>query len=178
MREQGFRWSGNLSAWYLPRPWTFSTRNQRVTGLTASLRQARRSFTMRNQPPAPGTAPDSPPEPVPAGELKPPQPQDQESLDSPAPTADAHAGTGKTAQAGAAQDEAARAAPGSDAARAGTTASPATTGQAPDTTGAPGEARRPPEGSSPALEQGRRTVPHSRTGLLPPGSNPLPEQAR
>ena len=68
MREQGFRWSGNLSAWYLPRPWTFSTRNQRVTGLTASLRQARRSFTMRNQPPAPGTAPDSPPEPVPAGE--------------------------------------------------------------------------------------------------------------
>ena len=54
LRKQGFRWSGNLNAWYLPRPWTFSTRNQRVTGLTASLRQARRSFTMRGQPPAPG----------------------------------------------------------------------------------------------------------------------------
>ena len=68
LRKQGFRWSGNLNAWYLPRPWTFSTRNRRVTGLTASLRQARRSFTMRSQPPAPGAADGSPPEPVLAGE--------------------------------------------------------------------------------------------------------------
>ena len=170
LREQGFRWSGNLSAWYLPRPWTFSTRNQRVTGLTASLRQARRSFTMRNQPPAPGTAPDSPPEPVSAGELKPPQPQDQESLDSPAPTADAHAGTGKTAQAGAAQDEAAPAAPGSDAARAGTTASLATTGQEPDATGAPGEAAA--GGQQPGTGTGAKDGPAQRDGTLTPGQQP------
>ena len=67
LHDHGFRWSGSLSAWYLPRPWTFSTRNRRVTGLTVSLRQAHRSFTMRTQPPATtgtGTG-DSSPEPLP-----------------------------------------------------------------------------------------------------------------
>ena len=53
LHDHGFRWSGNLNAWYLPRPWTFSTRNRRVSSLTADLRQAHRSFTMRTQPPAP-----------------------------------------------------------------------------------------------------------------------------
>ena len=54
LHNHGFRWSGNLNAWYLPRPWTFSTRARRVGSLTADLRQAHRSFTMRSQPPAPG----------------------------------------------------------------------------------------------------------------------------
>ena len=54
LHNHGFRWSGNLNAWYLPRPWTFSTRARRVGSLTADLRQAHRSFTMRTQPPAPG----------------------------------------------------------------------------------------------------------------------------
>ena len=64
--DHGFRWSRNLNAWYLPRPWTFSTRSGRVSGLTVSLRQTNRSFTMRSQPPAPSSADDSPPEPLPA----------------------------------------------------------------------------------------------------------------
>ena len=53
LHEYGFRWSRTLNAWYLPRPWAFSTRDRRVTGLTASLRQAGRTFTLRDQPPAP-----------------------------------------------------------------------------------------------------------------------------
>ena len=59
--NHGFRWSGNLNAWYLPRPWTFSTRRRRVSSLTADLRQAHRSFTLRTQPSAPSGADDSPP---------------------------------------------------------------------------------------------------------------------
>jgi len=65
LRQQGFKWSGNLNAWYLPRPWTYSTRNRRVDGLTAGLRQARRSFTTRSQSPASEGADDSPPDPRP-----------------------------------------------------------------------------------------------------------------
>ena len=61
LHNHGFRWSGNLNAWYLPRPWTFSTRNRRVSSLTADLRQAHRSFTMRTQPPAPAETDDSRP---------------------------------------------------------------------------------------------------------------------
>ena len=53
LRNHGFRWSGNLNAWFLPRPWTFSTRSGRVSSLATDLRQAHRSFTMRTQPPAP-----------------------------------------------------------------------------------------------------------------------------
>ena len=68
LHNHGFRWSGNLNAWYLPRPWTFSTRNRRVSSLTVDLRQAHRSFTMRTQPPAPGGTDDSPPEPLPAAD--------------------------------------------------------------------------------------------------------------
>ena len=68
LHDHGFRWSGNLNAWYLPRPWTFSTRARRVGTLTADLRQAHRSFTMRTQPPAPGGTDDSPPEPLPAAD--------------------------------------------------------------------------------------------------------------
>ena len=68
LHNHGFRWSGNLNAWYLPRPWTFSTRARRVGSLTADLRQAHRSFTMRSQPPAPGDTDDSPPEPLPAAD--------------------------------------------------------------------------------------------------------------
>ena len=68
LRNHGFRWSGNLNAWYLPRPWTFSTRARRVGSLTADLRQAHRSFTMRTQPPAPADTDDSPPEPLPAAD--------------------------------------------------------------------------------------------------------------
>jgi len=66
LRNHGFRWSGNLNAWFLPRPWTFSTRAGRVRSLTTDLRQAHRSFTMRTQPPAPAGTDDSPPEPLPA----------------------------------------------------------------------------------------------------------------
>ena len=68
LHNHGFRWSGNLNAWYLPRPWTFSTRNRRVSSLTADLRQAHRSFTMRSQPAAPRDTDDSPPEPLPAAD--------------------------------------------------------------------------------------------------------------
>ena len=68
LHNHGFRWSGNLNAWYLPRPWTFSTRARRVGSLTADLRQAHRSFTMRTQPPAPAGTDDSPPEPLPAAD--------------------------------------------------------------------------------------------------------------
>ena len=46
LHDQGFRWSANLHAWYLPRPWTYSTRNRRVSSLTVDLRQAQRSFTL------------------------------------------------------------------------------------------------------------------------------------
>ena len=68
LHNHGFRWSGNLNAWYLPRPWTFSTRARRVGNLTVDLRQAHRSFTLRTQPPAPGDTDDSPPEPLPAAD--------------------------------------------------------------------------------------------------------------
>jgi N12 class adenine-specific DNA methylase len=68
LHNHGFRWSGNLNAWYLPRPWTFSTRNRRVSNLTTDLRQTHRSFTMRTQPPAPGNTDYSPPEPLPAAD--------------------------------------------------------------------------------------------------------------
>ena len=53
LHNRGFRWSGNLNAWYLPRSWRFSTRDQHVTALTASLTRADRSFTVSDQPPAP-----------------------------------------------------------------------------------------------------------------------------
>ena len=68
LRNHGFRWSGNINAWYLPRSWTFSTRARRVGSLTADLRQAHRSFTMRSQPPAPADTDDSPPGPLPAAD--------------------------------------------------------------------------------------------------------------
>ena len=68
LHDQGFRWSANLQAWYLPRPWTYSTRNQRVSSLTAGLRQAGRSFTLRGQPSSPGATPGSQPEPLPAAD--------------------------------------------------------------------------------------------------------------
>jgi len=68
LHNHGFRWSGNLNAWYLPRPWTFSTRARRVGSLTADLRQAHSSFTMRTQPPAPADTDDSPPGPLPAAD--------------------------------------------------------------------------------------------------------------
>jgi len=69
LHNHGFRWSGSLNAWYLPRPWTFSTRSQRVSSLTADLRQVHRSFTLSTQPPAPSGADDtSPPEPLPAAD--------------------------------------------------------------------------------------------------------------
>ena len=58
LRNHGFRWSGNLNAWFLPRPWTFSTRAGRVSSLTTDLRQAHRSFTMRTQPPVPAGTDD------------------------------------------------------------------------------------------------------------------------
>jgi N12 class adenine-specific DNA methylase/SAM-dependent methyltransferase len=61
LHEHGFRWSRTLTAWYLPRTWTFSTRDRRVAGLTGTLRQARRSFTLRRQPAVPEPA-GSPPE--------------------------------------------------------------------------------------------------------------------
>ena len=67
LRNHGFRWSGNLNAWFLPRPWTFSTRSGRVSSLTTDLRQAHRSFTMRTQRSAPAGTDDSP-EPLPAAE--------------------------------------------------------------------------------------------------------------
>ena len=68
LRNHGFRWSGNLNAWFLPRTWTFSTRSGRVSSLTTDLRQAHRPFTMRTQPPAPAGTDDSQPEPLPAAE--------------------------------------------------------------------------------------------------------------
>ena len=69
LHDHGFRWSGSLNAWYLPRPWTFSTRSRRVSSLTADLRQAHRSFTLQSEPPAPSSADDSPPhEPLPAAD--------------------------------------------------------------------------------------------------------------
>ena len=68
LHRHGFRWSDRIDAWYLPRPWTYSTRNRRVSSLTADLRQAHRSFTMRAQPPAPAHTDDSPPDPLPAAD--------------------------------------------------------------------------------------------------------------
>ena len=68
LHNHGFRWSGNLNAWYLPRSWTFSTRAQHVSSLTADLRQAHRSFTTRTQPATPHETDDSAPEPVPAAD--------------------------------------------------------------------------------------------------------------
>ena len=61
LHDHGFRWSGSLNAWYLPRPWTFSTRSRRVSSLTADLRQAHRSFSLHSEPPAPSSADDTPP---------------------------------------------------------------------------------------------------------------------
>lgn len=37
LKTHGFRWSRNLDAWYLPRPWGESTRLQRVRALAATL---------------------------------------------------------------------------------------------------------------------------------------------
>jgi N12 class adenine-specific DNA methylase len=67
LHEHGFRWSRTLTAWYLPRRWSFSTRDHRVTALTARLKRDRRSFTVRGQPPVPA-ADGSPAEPVPTGQ--------------------------------------------------------------------------------------------------------------
>ncbi len=68
LRNNGFRWSNRLDAWYLPRNWTYSTRNRRVSSLSVDLRQAQRSFTLSTQPPAPANADDAPPEPLPAAD--------------------------------------------------------------------------------------------------------------
>ena len=63
LHEHGFRWSRTLTAWYLPKRWSFSTRDHRVTRLTASLQRAERSFTVRGQSAVPA-ADGSPPKPV------------------------------------------------------------------------------------------------------------------
>ncbi len=68
LHNNGFRWSNRLDAWYLPRNWTYSTRNRRVGSLSVDLRQAQRSFTLSTQPPAPANADDAPPEPLPAAD--------------------------------------------------------------------------------------------------------------
>ena len=68
LHSNGFRWSNRLDAWYLPRNWTYSTRNRRVSSLSVDLRQAQRSFTLSTQPPAPANADDAPPEPLPAAD--------------------------------------------------------------------------------------------------------------
>ncbi len=36
LKGQGFRWSRRLDAWYLPRPWSLATREQRVAALQAA----------------------------------------------------------------------------------------------------------------------------------------------
>jgi hypothetical protein len=71
LRQQGFKWSGNLSAWYLPRPWNYSTRDRRVTSLTAGLNQAHRTFTMRRQQPADSHAAEHAPDPLPLSAASP-----------------------------------------------------------------------------------------------------------
>ena len=69
LHDHGFRWSANLNAWYLPRPWTYSTRNRRVSSLTAGLRQAQPLLhpAQASRPPR-RNADDSPPEPLPAAD--------------------------------------------------------------------------------------------------------------
>lgn len=42
--DAGFRWSRNLNAAYLPRPWRFETRSQRVRQLVAALEDAGRTI--------------------------------------------------------------------------------------------------------------------------------------
>ena len=68
LHDHGFRWSGSLNAWYLPRPWTFSTRNRRVTSLTVDLRQAHRVLHHAHPAARPRPTSDSPPEPLPAAD--------------------------------------------------------------------------------------------------------------
>ena len=68
LHRHGFRWSDRINASYLPRPWAYSTRNRRVSSLTADLRQERRSFTMRTQQAGPASTDDSPSEPLPAAD--------------------------------------------------------------------------------------------------------------
>jgi hypothetical protein len=67
LHQQGFRWSRNLNAWYLPRNWTWQTRDLKVTTLTRRLQQASRPFTVRSDPAQP--SPDEQPlEPLPAAD--------------------------------------------------------------------------------------------------------------
>jgi N12 class adenine-specific DNA methylase len=79
LHQHGFKWSGNLGAWYLPRPWSYSTRGRRVAGLTAGLRQAQHSFTMRDQLLAVDAAVGPSAEPLPV-------PDQQAAAPDPAPT--------------------------------------------------------------------------------------------
>jgi hypothetical protein len=70
LSNNGFRWSSNIGdegAWYLPRPWKYHTRDNRVSRLRRDLERLGTTFVVQTTPPTPQTE-LSPTVPAPAAE--------------------------------------------------------------------------------------------------------------